>query len=64
MLARRAECATAASVSSGVSMSEESGVVGRVEAVEREGSVMLRREGGRRREVREGDGGSGVGGRL
>lgn len=46
-------------MSLGVSTSEESGVVGRVDVVER-----LRREGGRRREVRLGDGGRGVGGRL
>ena len=45
-------------------MSDESGVVGRVDAVEREGRVMLRSDGGRRRDVRDGDGGSGVGGRL
>lgn len=57
--ARRAECATAASVSLGVSTSESSGVVGRVDVAER-----LSREGGRRRDVRLGDGGSGVGGRL
>lgn len=58
-MARRADCATAASVSLGVSASLESGVVGRVEVVER-----LRRLGGRRREVRLGEGGRGVGGRL
>lgn len=63
-LARRAEWATAASVSSGVSTSEESGVVGRVEAVDRDGRVMFRSEGGRRRDVRDGEGGKGVGGRL
>lgn len=55
MVAVRADLATAASVSLGVSMSELSGVVGREVVVEK---------GGRRREVREGEGGSGVGGRL
>jgi hypothetical protein len=46
-------------VSLGVSTSDESGVVGRVEVVER-----LSRDGGRRRDVRLGEGGRGVGGRL
>ena len=58
-MARRADCATAASVSLGVSASEESGVVGRVEVAER-----ARSEGGRKREVRLGEAGRGVGGRL
>lgn len=55
MVAVRADFATAASVSFGVSFSELSGVVGREVFVENDG---------RRREVKEGDGGSGVGGRL
>ena len=55
VVARRADLATAASVSLGVSTSELSGVVGRDVVVEK---------GGRRREVRDGEGGRGVGGRL
>lgn len=55
MVARRADLATAASVSLGVSTSELSGVVGRDVVVEK---------GGRRREVSDGEGGRGVGGRL
>ena len=55
MVALRADLATAASVSFGVSASEVSGVVGREVVVEK---------GGRRREVSDGDGGNGVGGRL
>ena len=55
MVALRADFATAASVSLGVSTSELSGVVGREVVVEK---------GGRRREVNEGDGGKGVGGLL
>ena len=55
MVAVRADLATAASVSLGVSFSELSGVVGRDVVAEKEG---------RRRDVRDGDGGSGVGGRL
>ena len=47
--------ATAASVSLGVSFSELSGVVGREVVVEKEG---------RRRDVSDGEGGKGVGGRL
>lgn len=43
----------------GVSASLESGVVGRVEVV-----LRFRSDGGRRSEVKLGDGGSGVGGRL
>jgi hypothetical protein len=58
-VARRADWATAASVSLGVSASLESGVVGRVEVV-----LRLRSEGGRKRDVKLGEGGSGVGGRL
>lgn len=50
-----ADLATAASVSLGVSFSELSGVVGREVVVEKVG---------RRRDVKEGDGGRGVGGRL
>lgn len=46
-------------MSLGVSTSELSGVVGRVEAVDR-----FRRDGGLNKDVRLGDGGSGVGGRL
>jgi hypothetical protein len=46
-------------VSLGVSASLESGVVGRVEVV-----LRLRSEGGRKRDVKLGEGGSGVGGRL
>jgi hypothetical protein len=57
--ARRADCAIAASVSAGVSASEESGDVGRVDAV-----LRFNSEGGRSSEVNEGDGGRGVGGRL
>ncbi len=51
----RADLATAASVSFGVSFSELSGVVGREVVAEKEG---------RSREVREGEGGNGVGGLL
>lgn len=54
-MARRADFATAASVSFGVSTSELSGVVGREVVVEK---------GGRRRDVKEGEGGRGVGGLL
>ena len=54
-MAVRADLATAASVSFGVSFSELSGVVGLEVLVENDG---------RRREVREGEGGRGVGGRL
>ena len=54
-MAVRADLATAASVSLGVSFSELSGVVGLDVVVEKEG---------RRREVNEGEGGRGVGGRL
>ena len=54
-MALRADLATAASVSLGVSLSELSGVVGREVVVEK---------GGRSREVKDGDAGSGVGGRL
>ena len=50
-----ADLATAASVSLGVSFSELSGVVGREFVVE---------NAGRSREVNDGEGGSGVGGRL
>ncbi len=46
---------TVASVSLGVSTSELSGVVGREVVVEK---------GGRRSDVRDGEGGRGVGGRL
>ena len=55
MAAIRADLVTADSVSLGVSLSEVSGVDGLDVVVENEG---------RSREVREGDGGSGVGGRL
>lgn len=51
----RADFVTALSVSLGVSFSELSGVLGREVVVEK---------GGRSRDVSEGDGGSGVGGRL
>ena len=51
----RADRATASSVSFGVSPSELSGVVGREFAVEKEG---------RSRDVKDGEGGKGVGGRL
>ena len=51
----RADLATAASVSLGVSFSELSGVVGREVVVENEG---------RRSEVKEGEAGWGVGGLL
>lgn len=54
-MARRADFATASSVSFGVSTSELSGVVGREVVVEK---------GGRRRDVNDGDGGKGVGGLL
>ena len=50
---------TCASVSFGVSTSLESGDVGRVDVV-----LRARSDGGRRRDVRDGDGGSGVGGLL
>ncbi len=55
MVAIRADFATAASVSLGVSFSELSGVVGREVVVEK---------GGRSNDVSEGEAGSGVGGRL
>lgn len=55
VVAIRADLATAASVSLFVSLSELSGVVGREVVVEK---------GGRKREVKDGDAGSGVGGRL
>lgn len=51
----RADLATAAAVEEGRSASLESGVVGREVCVLKEG---------RRSDVREGDGGRGVGGRL
>jgi len=51
----RADLATAASVSFGVSFSESSGVVGLDVVVENDG---------RSKEVRDGEGGRGVGGRL
>ncbi len=51
----RADLATAASVSLGVSFSELSGVVGRDVVVEKDG---------RRSDVNDGEAGSGVGGRL
>lgn len=51
----RADLATAASVSFGVSFSELSGVVGREVVVE---------NGGRSSEVKEGEAGRGVGGLL
>ena len=51
----RADFATAASVSLGVSPSELSGVVGRDVVVEKEGL---------RSDVKDGEAGSGVGGRL
>ena len=57
--ARRADCAIAASVSTGVSASDESGDVGLVEAV-----LRFRSDGGRKSDVNDGDGGKGVGGRL
>ena len=55
MVAVRADLATAASVSFGVSLSELSGVVGLDVVAENEG---------RNRDVSDGDGGKGVGGRL
>jgi hypothetical protein len=55
VVAVRAALATAASVSLGVSFSELSGVVGLEVVAENDG---------RRRDVNDGDGGSGVGGRL
>ena len=55
VVAIRADFATAASVSLGVSFSELSGVVGRDVVVENDG---------RRRDVKDGEGGKGVGGRL
>ena len=54
-MAVRADLATAASVSLGVSLSELSGVVGLEVAAEKDG---------RSNDVNEGDGGNGVGGRL
>ena len=51
----RADLATAASVSFGVSFSELSGVVGLEVVVENEG---------RSKDVKDGEGGRGVGGRL
>ena len=54
-MAVRAELATAASVSLGVSFSELSGVVGRDVVVENDG---------RSSDVKEGEAGNGVGGRL
>lgn len=54
-MAVRADLATAASVSFGVSFSELSGVVGRDVVVENDG---------RRRDVKDGEAGKGVGGRL
>lgn len=58
-MARRAEVLICASVSWGVSRSDESGDVGRVEGIDRP-----RREGGRKRDVRLGEGGRGVDGLL
>jgi len=55
VVATRADLATAASVSLGVSLSELSGVVGREVVVEK---------GGRSRDVKDGEAGRGVGGRL
>jgi len=46
-------------VSFGVSTSDESGVVGRVDVV-----LRLSNDGGRSKDVRLGDGGNGVGGLL
>ena len=55
VVAVRADLATTASVSFGVSFSELSGVVGLDVVVENDG---------RSKEVKDGDGGKGVGGRL